>query len=130
MFKKTILSAALATAVLTAASPADADATGLPYDLLGAGGNSCAEYMEEVIKGENKSARRVFYSWAQGYLSAIDMSLVVLGGSRERDISGAADYESGMAYLQWHCSRNPTKTYAKGVWDYYMTFPLSDAPAP
>jgi hypothetical protein len=63
----------------------------------------------------------MFYSWAQGYMSGINMS--VLASQRPaRELSGEMNDQKRA--LRNYCADNPLRNYMDGVLDFYAKLPF------
>ncbi|WP_445215759.1 hypothetical protein ACKWRH_25420 [Bradyrhizobium sp. Pa8] len=92
---------------------------GLAYPVQGPGATSCAEFAK--MYQADPSIEMIFFTWAQGYMSAINMS--VLASDRlARELAGeAADQKRA---FRSYCANNPLKNYMDGVLDLYGKLPF------
>jgi len=87
---------------------------------MGAGTQTCAEFAD-FSKSDPALAERVFYAWAQGFLSGLNLGNQNSGHAR-RDLA-ASDTDSQKLFLRQYCADNPLKTYTQGILALYLTLP-------
>ncbi|HXZ00337.1 MAG TPA: hypothetical protein VEI03_10075 [Stellaceae bacterium] len=104
------------SAVLLAAAAAAAQQ---PKDLaeMGLGANSCARF-SEMYGNDPASTETTFFTWAQGFMSAIN--LVLLGREHQRSTNLALwDVERQKRHILSYCAANPSRAYDEGVFDLF-----------
>lgn len=77
--------------------------------LSGAGTTSCGKYL---ARGEDKTFDRLFVSWAQGFLSGMNMATYRLINT---PFLALPDGDSIIAYLDKYCRDNPLKSPVEGA---------------
>jgi hypothetical protein len=93
------------------------------YPAQGVGSVSCAEFAK-MYQGDPDNAELVFFSWAQGFMSGLNMAAMA-GEKTTRDLAGAgADQKRA---LRGFCANNPLKNYMDGVIEFYGKLPLYPA---
>ena len=88
--------------------------------LMGAGATPCAGY-SEAFRQSGMDAEAVFFSWAQGFMSALNLIRM----ERKEplyDLSAVSVPEQG-ARLRKLCADKPLVPYAYAVEDLMKTFP-------
>jgi hypothetical protein len=63
----------------------------------------------------------VFFTWAQGYMTAANVALAA-AGNRYHDLSGSIDDQE--AHVRRYCNSHPTASYNDAVLDLYASLPL------
>ena len=86
----------------------------------GPGMQSCGEFSR--LYATNPTATEdVFYTWAQGFMSALNLSFVsTTGAYRFIDPDGMAGYK---LRLRSYCDANPPSQYVQAVMDLYNSLP-------
>jgi hypothetical protein len=93
---------------------------------LGPGMQSCGEF-SRLYATNPTAAEDLFYTWAQGFISALNLSFVSTTGSyRLIDPNGTAAYK---LRLRSYCDANPPSQYVQAIMDLYNSLPpaLSNA---
>jgi hypothetical protein len=98
--KKTVLVGALLL------SPA----TALSHPVQGPGAMSCAEFAK--MYQADPRTEMMFYTWAQGYMSAINLA-VIASHKAPRDLAG--DMTDQKRAFRAYCADNPLKNYMDGI---------------
>jgi hypothetical protein len=92
----------------------------------GAGTSTCAQF-GTFYKENPLLAESMFFSWAQGYISAMN------GSFAARKIGyhnlGAKSAEQQSAYLRTICDQHPLWEYWRAVTDLYQSLPFLPAPS-
>jgi hypothetical protein len=84
---------------------------------MGLGANSCARY-SEMYQNDPASTETAFFTWAQGFMSAINM--VLLGREHQRSTNLALwDLARQRQYIRSYCAANPSRAYDEGVFDLF-----------
>jgi hypothetical protein len=86
----------------------------------GVGYSSCALYAKRYAE-DPKMADFLFFTWAQGYMTAANVALAA-AGNRYHDLGGSIDDQE--AHLRRYCSSHPTASYNDAVLDLYASLPL------
>lgn len=81
--------------------------------LSGAGTASCGEYLEHTA---NKQMSNAFLSWAQGFLSGMNMADVIGG---KKNFALLPDAPTIKAYLDKYCRDNPLNSPVEGSLSLY-----------
>jgi hypothetical protein len=63
----------------------------------------------------------IFFTWAQGYMSAINMSVMAADRSARELAGEAADQKRA---FRNYCASNPLKNYMDGVLEIYGKLPF------
>jgi hypothetical protein len=98
-----------------------ASRTGFAYPVHGVGSVSCAEFAK-MYQGNPENAELVFFSWAQGFMSGLNMAAMA-SQTRTRDLAGITIDQKRA--LRTYCANNPIKNYMDGVIEYYRKLPVS-----
>jgi hypothetical protein len=80
-----------------------------------------ARYTPSATRKDPKMADFLFFTWAQGYMTAANVALAA-AGSRYYDLGGSIDDQE--AHLRRYCSSHPTASYNDAVLDLYASLPL------
>jgi hypothetical protein len=84
------------------------------YQSMGAGTKSCAVFVR-TYKDKPKTAEMIYFSWAQGYMSGVN----VAAGIKNRDVRSAnlnaIPVTAQQRYIRDFCARNPLKDYRDAV---------------
>src|SRR4026208_1573045 len=84
------------------------------YQSMGAGTKSCAVFAR-TYKDKPKTAEMIYFSWAQGYMSGVN----VAAGINNRDVRSAnlnaMPVTAQQRYIRDFCARNPLKDYRDAV---------------
>lgn len=92
---------------------------GFAYTVQGPGATSCAEFAK--MYQASPKIEEIFFTWAQGYMSAINMSVLAADRS-PRELGGEpADQERA---FRDYCANNPLKNYMDGVLEVYGKLPF------
>ena len=87
---------------------------------LGPGMQSCAEF-SRLYATNPTGAEDLFYTWAEGFMSALNLSFVsTTGAYRFVDPNGMAAYK---LRLRSYCEANPPSQYMQAVMDLYNSLP-------
>lgn len=87
------------------------------YPVQGLGATSCAEFAQ-LYKRDPKSTELYFFTWAQGYMSGLNMGL--LASKQPAKELGSETNDQTLA-LRTYCSDNPLKTYMDAVLDLWKS---------
>jgi len=84
---------------------------------IGFGANSCAAFAA-IYKNDPAGAETGFFTWAQGFMSG--MNMVLLGREHQRSTDLALwDMERQRQYIRAYCAANPARSYDEGVFDLF-----------
>jgi hypothetical protein len=87
---------------------------------LGPGMQSCGEF-SRLYASNPMGAEDLFYTWAQGFMSALNLSFVSTTGSyRLIDPNGTATYK---LRLRSYCDAHPPSQYVQAIMDLYNSLP-------
>lgn len=87
---------------------------------LGPGMQSCGEF-SRLYATNPTAAEDLFYTWAQGFMSALNLSFMsTTGAYRAIDPNGMAAYK---LRLRSYCDANPPSQYMQAVMDLYNSLP-------
>ncbi len=87
------------------------------YPIQGMGASSCAKFAK-MYQGDPENMEIMFFTWAQGFMSGLNLASSAAGGF-ERELGGSTtDQESA---IRIYCSTNPLKTYMDAVVNLYGT---------
>ena len=87
----------------------------------GIGNGSCAIYAKRYAEN-SKIADFIFFTWAQGYMTAANAELARSG--HYHDLGGSIDDQE--AYVHDYCNTYPLASYSEAVIDLYASLPLKD----
>jgi len=76
--------------------------------MTGAGSTSCGQYLE--FKQEGEMFGNAYFSWAQGFMSAVNLNFLSEGNTT--DLSDIAGQDK---WLENYCNENPLETYSAAV---------------
>jgi hypothetical protein len=85
----------------------------------GPGTETCAE-VAQYYRQDPKLAKALFFSWAQGFLSGVNMSSLPVTAN-----VGAMTVENQEAYLREYCETHPLMHYVEAVMALYTSLPKS-----
>jgi len=88
--------------------------------LMGVGTTTCAQYADEYRRNPT-GADPVFFSWAQGFMSGLNMTQMAL--KRPTHDLGAWTLLDQQARLRELCEKTPLLPYAYAVEDLMKAFP-------
>jgi hypothetical protein len=87
---------------------------------LGPGMQSCGEFSRAYATNPTVT-EDLFYTWAQGFMSALNLSFVsTTGAYRFIDPNGMAGYK---LRLRVYCDAHPPSSYVQAVMDLYNSLP-------
>ena len=87
---------------------------------MGAGTLTCAKFAQ-LYAGDPDHAEFDFYSWAQGFMSGLNLANAH-GGQRMRDLNAMLQAEQE-DYLRRFCDQHPLQGYIEGVLALYASLP-------
>lgn len=91
-----------------------------PYMTMGAGTTSCAHFAKRYAS-DGATAEIIFFSWAQGYISGINM----MSATTNKTFKNMADdTKSQMAKIRRYCNEHPLADYSDAVLDVVQSMPL------
>jgi hypothetical protein len=93
--------------------------------ISGAGAASCASF-GKFYQDNPRDAEEAFFTWAQGYMSGINTTLIVLSRG-SRDLSGMPQAHQ-QSFLRQYCNGHPLENYADAVNELYGKLPWSIEP--
>ncbi len=88
-----------------------------PFFITGPGAATCGRFHEEYAKDWEIEA--FFFSWGQGWMSAMNLALSVKAGRPSATYLGAISMEEQMLYVRVYCEENPLKSYENAFIDLY-----------
>jgi hypothetical protein len=92
-----------------------APCTGFAYPVHGVGSASCAEFAR-MYQGDPDNAELIFFSWAQGFMSGLNMAAMA-SQKPTRELAGVTVDQKRA--LRAYCANNPLKNYMDGVIEFY-----------
>ena len=114
-FLQLALFAACAAAIMPAHAQHD--------PVLGAGGLSCAKYLELRNAGDIETVVLAnVHSWAQGFISGMNVAVLaarIEAGEKDAQLFAQPDPAAIGAHLEKYCTQNPSKdvvTAASALW--------------
>ena len=116
----------IATIVLVALGTTRATAQESRAALMGVGATPCAEFTQEYRRNPS-GADAVFFSWAQGFMSGLNMTRIAL--KRPLSDLSAWSVPEQQARLRQLCDKSPLLPYAYAVEDLMKDFPELPPPA-
>jgi hypothetical protein len=91
----------------------------IAYPVQGPGAASCADFAK--MYQADPSIEMIFYTWAQGYMSAINMSIMA-DKRPARELAG--EMVDQKRVLRTYCANNPLKNYMDGVLEFFGKLPF------
>jgi len=91
----------------------------------GAGASTCGGFAKAYA--HDPQNEYIFFSWAQGYMSAVNDTLAATGIHNYRDLAG--ETANQMARIRLYCNDHPLADYDIAVMDLYDSLPLKPLPA-
>ena len=88
-------------------------AKGADYLMIGRGGASCSQFNQDIKKSQQWEY--IYYSWAEGYMSAINARNSERYGKSLNLLPTSFDGPKQLQYLKTYCAFNPTKSFLVGV---------------
>lgn len=86
----------------------------------GVGVTSCTEFAQHY-KLTPKAADFVYFSWAQGFMSGYNASLLAKGGTgKDLDAESNSDEE---VHIRDFCDQHPLVPFVRAVLDLYLSLP-------
>lgn len=104
------------SAMALVSSPAAAE----QFVAIGAGTQSCSQFAA-AYKAAPSENETVYFAWAEGYLSYMNMELFNLGLAW-RDLN-SMDIAAQQHIIRDYCANNPLKDYYDAVDDLFTRFP-------
>ena len=104
--------------VLMAISLLITHTAGLANTVEGPGATTCAQFSN--MYRANSGIEDMFFTWAQGYMSALNMNVVASKLPPRELAGGAADQKRA---LRSYCTENLQKNYIDGVIELYKRLP-------
>jgi hypothetical protein len=89
--------------------------------LRGVGTSTCGQF-SKIYAGDPERMETLFFSWAQGYWSALNSNL--LAQRRYRELAGSTDAQE--AALRSYCDKHPLASYWEAAAVIFGSFPLKD----
>ena len=83
------------------------------YIMIGRGGASCGQFNQD-IKG-SKQWEYIYYSWAEGYMSAINVRNEERFGKSINLSPTSFEGPEQLKFLKTYCTFNPDKSFLFGV---------------
>ncbi len=102
----------LAVTVLSSAAAAEDETVGA----IGAGTATCAKYAEGVKKWPDE-ATNLFTSWAQGFMSGVNVGFYVKNPEEKLPNIDAWSVKAQQQWINDYCDKHPLKLYAQAVAD-------------
>ena len=87
------------------------------FTVAGAGLATCERFSSET--GKATQTEKLFFSWAQGWMSAANMMLAVTAGKSSTANLAAISIDEQMLHIRAYCQENPFKYYEAAVIDLY-----------
>ena len=84
----------------------------------GPGATTCAQFSN--MYRANSGIEDTFFTWAQGYMSALNMN-VLMSKLPPRELAGGVATQKGT--IRSYCTDNPLKNYMDGVIELYKKRP-------
>jgi hypothetical protein len=89
--------------------------------LRGIGTSTCAQFAK-MYAGDPQYAETVFFSWAQGYWSALNVNL--LAQRQYRELAGSTEMQEGA--MRSYCDKHPLTSYWEAASNVFGTFPMKE----
>ena len=118
---------ALLTAVLIPIAAATiASACRAESFMVGAGSNTCGQFANYYA--QNPEAAEVsFFTWAQGFMSSMNIKLASGSAPTYRDLSGPIEIQK--SHIRIYCNAHPLVPYFDAVDDLFGSLPQKPMPA-
>ena len=84
------------------------------YATFGAGAATCAIFANHY-KTEPMIETLSYFSWAQGYMTALNMTFV----ANNKETVDLRDYDSQTRHIRQYCDQHPLKDYSDAVLDLF-----------
>ncbi len=91
--------------------------------LRGAGTRTCAEFARNYAANP-KYFEDLYFTWAQGYMSAENQMFHEMGSEKYKDLGGDVDVQT--LSIRLYCDRHPLALYKQAVDDLFLKLPLLD----
>jgi hypothetical protein len=91
---------------------------GLANPVEGPGATTCAQFSN--MYRANSGIEDTFFTWAQGYMSALNMN-VLTSKLPPRELAGGVATQKGT--IRSYCAGNPLKNYVDGVIELFKKLP-------
>jgi hypothetical protein len=89
----------------------------------GLGVHSCAEFAK-LYAGNPKVAEDLYFTWAQGFISGLNLSSTA-GTGVYRDVEGTyAQMAAQKIRIRSYCDEHPLSQYLSAILDLYNSLPL------
>jgi hypothetical protein len=96
-----------------------ASASAAEYDIMGIGTQTCGQYAD-VYRMSPTVADNSYFSWAQGYMSGINLGFIANGG-KSKNLNSISPEEQRHT-LRQYCDEHPLAQYNKAVLDLLTRF--------
>lgn len=91
----------------------------------GIGANSCAQ-VAKAYANDPDTVEVMAMSWAQGFMTATNISFASMGTHRYRDLGG--DVKGQWAHMREYCDAHPLVEFSEAVLDLYHTMSFKNYP--
>jgi len=88
-------------------------AKAVDYLMIGRGGASCNQFNQDIK--QSKQWEYIYYSWAEGYMSAINARNSERYGKSVNLLPNSFEGPAQLQFLKTYCSFNPNKSFLFGV---------------
>ncbi len=112
---------ALVVASLAFASTALAEELNV---VSGVGGSSCGKFTNSYKENPAKT-KSVYFSWAQGFMSSINLSRKMQNGT-PIDF-GAMPSATQITWIRGYCQKNPMQTYLRAATELFLAVEQAQA---
>ncbi|HEY2070659.1 MAG TPA: hypothetical protein VGG48_13970 [Rhizomicrobium sp.] len=103
-----------------------ASASGASYAEMGYGSHGCTQFLSDVASPSTVT-ETIYFSWAQGYMSALNYSLLARNEStRNLNAEPVAAQEK---FVRDYCGAHPDEGYDAAVAGLFTSFPEVQTPA-
>ncbi len=90
---------------------------GMAAPIQGLGAQACASFASNFKK--NPMMEAFYFTWAQGYMSGLNMGLLAIGN--EMTDLGDFDIDRQQSFIRRFCDQHPLKNYTDAVDDLFTT---------
>lgn len=93
-----------------------------PYDMMGAGTATCAEFLSDLR--QYKGAEEIYFNWALGFMSGSNSELRLSGKPRRNLNSPEVPQEAQAQIIKRMCEANPNQRYLLIIGGLFGNLPV------
>ena len=87
--------------------------------MQGFGARSCAVFANDLK--ETNMIEAVYFTWAQGYMTGLNMGLLAIGNETTDLLPLGFDTDRQQGFIRRFCDQHPLKSYSEAVDDLFVT---------